>query len=448
MNKAKPPIRSAVAVSPPLSDLLAQVVDVLLQVQKGVSGREAVEAVPTALRPGTQALAFAVWRNWARGRFVLRQLASKAPKPAVKALLEAVLSLLCVDGETAYPAFTLVNQAVALSKQHPQMRGASGFVNACLRNYLRQATALEAVWRADEEALWNFPRWWIDRVRQDHPQHWQTVLQASNQQAPLTLRIHPGHGAASVYAEQLPVAARSVAHNGLELSQALSVPELPGFAAGVVTVQDAAAQLAAPLLLLATRQAGHKPLRILDACAAPGGKTGHLLELGATNVWALEKDARRAQRIGENLQRLGLEAKVVVGDACDTSAWWDGEPFDAILLDAPCSAAGIVRRHPDIRWLRRETDIAELSQLQRRILQTLWKVLKPDGHLLYVTCSLFRLEGEETLQWFTQAMPDALRLPAPGHMLPQLLGASGKWNNMDLGAHDGFYYALLAKHAH
>ncbi|MBT0571719.1 16S rRNA (cytosine(967)-C(5))-methyltransferase RsmB [Curvibacter sp. CHRR-16] len=434
--------------APALSVQLNVVVNVLLQVRAGTSGREALDGVSADLRPGVQALVFTVWRYWARGQFVLRQLASKQPKPAVRALLEAVLSLLTADDGMPYPAFTLVNQAVLASKQHPHMRGASSFVNACLRNYLRQAEALEDLWRADEEALWNFPRWWIARVRQDHPTQWQQILQASNQQAPLTLRVNARWGTAATYAHQMAKPCRLVAHNGVQLDQAQSVPQLPGYAAGSISVQDAAAQLAAPLLWQASTQSGARPVRVLDACAAPGGKTGHLLELGATSVVALEKDAKRARRIGENLQRLGMQAQVVVADASNPAAWWDGQFFDAILLDAPCSAAGIVRRHPDIRWLRREEDIAALAELQRRILHALWKVLKPSGHLLYATCSLFRQEGEDTIQWFTQAMPDAVRLPAPGHMLPQLPGASGTWNNMDLGAHDGFYYALLAKNAH
>ena len=231
--------------------------------------------------------------------------------------------------------------------------------------------------------------------------------------------------------------------SGVTLEQARPVLELPGFAAGVVSVQDGAAQLAAPLLLsdLATRAGLH----ILDACAAPGGKTAHLLELADCRVTALDIDPARCERIHETLQRLGLKARVLVADAADVSAWWDGQPFDAILLDAPCTASGIVRRHPDVRWLRRESDIAQLVAIQARLLKALWPLLRPGGRLLYCTCSVFRAEGEQQIQTFLAHNTQAGLLPSPGHLMPSN-GANGDAvPDNPSGDHDGFYYALLEK---
>jgi 16S rRNA (cytosine967-C5)-methyltransferase len=213
---------------------------------------------------------------------------------------------------------------------------------------------------------------------------------------------------------------------------------------GVVSVQDGAAQLAAPLLL--TGLNSNKPLRVLDACAAPGGKTAHLLEVADCQVTALDVDADRCVRIHETLDRLGLSAKVLVADAAKPAAWWDGQVFDAILLDAPCSASGIVRRHPDVRWLRRESDIAQLAVIQAQLLSSLWSVLKPGGRLLYCTCSVFRAEGENQVQKFLAAQKGATLLPSPGHLLPTN-GLNGKTvPDNPIGDHDGFYYALLEKH--
>jgi 16S rRNA (cytosine967-C5)-methyltransferase len=229
------------------------------------------------------------------------------------------------------------------------------------------------------------------------------------------------------------------------LQRPVPVQRLPGFADGHVSVQDAAAQRAAPLLL------GAAPLpagaRVLDACAAPGGKTAHLLELADLDVLALDAEAQRLERVRDTLRRLGLNARVRCADALDAAGWWDGQPFDAVLLDAPCSASGIVRRHPDIRWLRREADIAALAALQARLLDTLWPLLKPGGHLLYATCSIFKAEGQAQIDAFLQrhgAGAAALSAASPGQLLPLadnrgLAGADGH-------AHDGFFYALIRKH--
>ncbi|MEY4265681.1 MAG: hypothetical protein RIS90_216, partial [Pseudomonadota bacterium] len=227
------------------------------------------------------------------------------------------------------------------------------------------------------------------------------------------------------------------------LRQAKPVTALPGFAQGMVSVQDPAAQLAAPLLWSGLTGPGR--LRVLDACAAPGGKPAHLLELADCDLTALDLDPLRCERIHQTLQRLGLQARVQVADAAALASWWDGQPFDAILLDAPCSASGIVRRHPDVPWLRRPTDIAQLAVIQQRLLSALWPALRSGGRLLYSTCSVFREEGEKQIETFLANNTQARLLPSPGHLLPVPAVAVGSVPDNQRGEHDGFYYALLQK---
>jgi 16S rRNA (cytosine967-C5)-methyltransferase len=239
------------------------------------------------------------------------------------------------------------------------------------------------------------------------------------------------------------VDARPVGEHGLVLARPRPVLEIPGFADGRLSVQDAAAQLAAPLLLRELEPALR--WRLLDACAAPGGKTAHLLELAHADVLALDVDPTRCGRIQGTLARLGLAAAVVAADAAHPATWWDGQPFDAILLDAPCTASGIGRRHPDVRWLRRESDIAQLAALQARLLAALWPLLRPGGRLLYCTCSVFRAEGEHQMQTFVAHNSDAALRPAPGHLIPRTEAKGGALPDNGHGDHDGFYYALLEK---
>jgi 16S rRNA (cytosine967-C5)-methyltransferase len=243
----------------------------------------------------------------------------------------------------------------------------------------------------------------------------------------------------------MDIGAFPIGEHGVVLTEARPVMSLPGFAEGHFSVQDAAAQLAAPLLLDGLTAAGGGRLNILDACAAPGGKTAHLLELADGDVTALDIDAKRCERIAQNLQRLGLQAHIVVGDASRPGDWWDGRAYDGILLDAPCTASGIVRRHPDVRWLRRPTDIAQLATIQARLLATLWPLLKPGGRLVYCTCSVFRAEGEQQAQAFVANHPDAVLLPSRGHLLPQGSVKGAAFPDNLMREHDGFYYALLEK---
>ncbi len=438
----------------PLWRQLDAVVDALLAVRAGQSGTAALAAVEPSLRAGVQALFFTVLRYLGRAEALRAQLAPRRPKPRVDALLCATLALGWQPEAAAYEPFTLVNQAVEAAKRHAATRGQAAFVNACLRRFLRERDALVAATDGDPVARWNHPAWWIDRLRQDHPAHWERILRANNSHAPMALRINRQKVDMPTYAAALEaegLSAAVVTDVGLVLDAPQPVQRLPGFGQGWVSVQDLAAQQAAPLLLDGLDTA--RPLRVLDACAAPGGKTAHLLEqAGAASpvqVTALEIDPVRSARIGETLERLGLQAQVLVADAGRPQEWWQqasgGEPFDAILLDAPCTASGIVRRHPDVRWLRRPTDIAQLAGQQARLLATLWPLLRPGGRLLYCTCSVFRAEGDGQVQAFLANNSDAVLMPSPGHLLPGDAGEDGGVRENPSGEHDGFFYALLGK---
>ncbi|WP_081682468.1 16S rRNA (cytosine(967)-C(5))-methyltransferase RsmB [Pseudacidovorax intermedius] len=431
---------------------LQLVAGVLAAVRGGTSGTAALDEVEPGLRPGVQAIAFQTMRWLGRGEALRRHLAKRTPPPAADALLCTALALAWDPERAPYEPFTLVDQTVEAAKRQPHTRAQASFINACLRRFLRERDELVAATEREPVAQWNHPRWWIERLRRDHPQAWQRVLMADNGPAPLTLRINARRTSVARYlpalaALQLP--ARKVAEQGLELREARPVQQLPGFEAGEFSVQDAAAQLAAPLLLEGLKPAG-PALQVLDACAAPGGKTAHLLERAAAvpvQVTALEIDPQRARRIDENLARLGLQADVRVADAARPESWWDGQPYDGILLDAPCTASGIVRRHPDVRWLRRESDVEQLALQQAMLLAALWPLVRGGGRLLYCTCSVFREEGSRQIDAFLAHNTNARLLPSPGHLLPQ--GGAGPRGLPDnaLGEHDGFFYALLEKHA-
>ncbi len=447
------------APSPPLWRLLQGAAQVVQAVREGRSATAALDAVDGALRPGIQSLAFQVLRQLGRAEALRRLLARRPPPLPADALLCTALALCWREDESPYEPFTLVDQTVEAAKRHPAARAQAGFVNACLRRFLREREALVRATDADPVARWNHPRWWLDRLQRDHPQQWEAILAANNAQPPMTLRVNARRGSVADYLARLRQAGlegRPVGACGVILARPSGVHEVPGFDEGIVSVQDAAAQLAAPLLLgpstssglsEASRSSGRPAprLRVLDACAAPGGKTAHLLEFADVQVTALDVDPARCERIRQTLHRLGLEAKVVAADAAEPASWWDGEPFDAILLDAPCTASGIVRRHPDVRWLRRDSDVGRLAQVQARLLSVLWPLLKPGGRLLYCTCSVFRAEGEAQVQTFLAHNNEALSLTAPGHLLPQG-GVNGNLLRDNLeGDHDGFFYALLER---
>jgi len=377
-----------------------------------------------------QDISYTTLRQYGLAKALVALLVPRPPHPLVQGLLGASLALLV---ERRYAPHTLVDQAVQAAGAESKLAGAKNLVNAVLRRFLREQAVLLRQAREHGEALWNYPVWWIEAVRQHYPAHWQEILRTGNQRPPLTLRVNRRWGTPAQYLEQLQhveLEAVLLAGGAIRLAQPVPVSQLPGFTEGWVSVQDAGAQLAAGLLDV------RDGMRVLDACAAPGGKTAHILELATADLLALDQDVRRLQRVEENLSRLQLRAQLQAGDAGQPQDWWDGRPFDRILADVPCSAAGIVRRHPDIPWLRRPADVRSLPQQQQRILTALWPLLAGDGKLLYATCSIFPQEGEAVIQRFLAEHADAIRLPAPGQLLPLAHAHED---------HDGFYYALLQK---
>lgn len=433
----------------PLWRQLQAVAGVIQSIRAGVSGTVAIDRVPAELRPGVQALSFHVLRALGRAQALRQLLASRTPSPPADALLCTALALAWSEADAPYEVFTLVNQTVEAAKRTTATKAQASFINGCLRRFLRERDVLVAQTNSDPVAVWNHPQWWIDRLQKEQPERWQAILTANNQQAAMTLRVNRRQSTPTDYLDQL----RSVGLDGVEsgetgitLAHAKPVHLLPHFATGMVSVQDSAAQMAAPLLLDGLIPAGNA-LQVLDACAAPGGKTAHLLEYADCEVTALDVDGARCERIHQTLARLGLSAKVRVSDAGNTDDWWDGQLFDGILLDAPCSASGIVRRHPDVRWLRRETDIAQLAKIQARLLKTLWALLRPGGRLLYCTCSVFQAEGDAQIKTFLAHHNEASLMPSPGHLLPRHHQIEGQSLDNELSDHDGFYYALLEKRA-
>ncbi len=417
--------------------------------REGASATSSLAAVPGDLRPGVQALVFQALRWLGRAEALRRQLARRTPAPQVDALLCTALALAWRTEDAPYEPFTLVNQAVEAAKRNPATRMQAAFVNACLRRFLRERDALVAATDDEPVAHWNHPRWWIERLKRDHPRDWEDILTADNTQPPLTLRVNARRASVADYRARLAaigIESHPVGEDGLVLARAVPVHQLPGFAEGHASVQDAAAQMAAPLLLQGLPAPAHgvRP-RVLDACAAPGGKTAHLLERADLDVTAIDIDPARTTRIGQTLARLGLSAHVLAADASRPAQWWDGRPFDAILLDAPCTASGIVRRHPDVRWLRRESDVAQLAIIQANLLAVLWPLVAPGGRLLYCTCSVFRAEGDAQMQTFLAHNTDAVMLRSPGHLKPQSGANRHALPDNPSGDHDGFFYALLHK---
>jgi len=358
----------------------------------------------------------------------------------IHALLLVGLYQLLILRMTAHAA---VNETVEAAR-YSGKRWAVSLVNGVLRNAQRRDAELLASVELQPVARWSHPDWWIARLQRDWPQHWQQILEANNQRPPMVLRVNRLRSDSPGYLEQLQragIAARPLPgpDTAVVLDEPVGVDRLPGFRDGLVSVQDGAAQLAAPLLKLAVGQ------RVLDACAAPGGKTGHILELAPELelLVAIDSDTRRLAKIRDNLARLQLEAQLIAADAGDTQRWWDQRPFDRILLDAPCSASGVVRRHPDIKLLRRSDDVATLSRQQQRLLDALWPLLAPGGILLYVTCSVFRTENTEVVQAFMSRHADAEEIPlAAPWGIAQPVGRQLLPGEQGM---DGFYFARLTK---
>ena len=446
-----------------LARLLGHAADAVAAVRAGRSLNDALARCPPPARPGTQALAFHALRGLGAAEVVRRRLAPKTPPPFTDALLLTALTLLWPSDAPPYPDHTLVDQAVAAIRA--RATSSAGFVNAVLRHFIREREAIVAAALDDPVARFNHPLWWLDRLRADWPSQWQAIAEADNLHPPMTLRVNARRSTAAAYVKVLAAAgiggrvldakdgsgasdvdaAAFNAPAAVVLDRPVPVTQLPGFADGVVSVQDTAAQLAAPLLL-----AGPSPgrMRVLDACAAPGGKSAHLLELADVDLLAIDRDPARLVRVDETLTRLGLVATTRAADAAEPQAWWDGRLFDRILLDAPCSASGIVRRHPDVRWLRRATDLAMLAATQASLLDALWPLLAPGGRLLYCTCSVFRAEGQDQIDAFLQRQSDAAPAahpPSPGQLLP-LADNRGMPSSAGLpAATDGFFLALIEK---
>ncbi len=366
-----------------------------------------------------------------------------AERPLTDASVEALLWVALYQLiHTGAPAHAVVDAAVRATAQLKRT-SAQGLTNAILRTFLRRREGLLGEIAADPEARFSYPRWWVDRVSAEYPQRAAAVLDAGNERPMLSLRVNRRQLARGEYLAALHaqgIRAHAIGDAGVALDETAVVPALPGYADGWFSVQDAGAQLAAPLL------GAQDGMRVLDACAAPGGKTTHLAELAALDLVALDIDAARCGRMQDNLARLGLAARLVVADAGEPARWWDGKPFDRILADVPCTASGIVRRHPDGKWLRRETDIASFVLQQTRLLDALWPCLKRGGMLLYSTCSIFGAENGDQVVAFLDSHRDALHirptLPAEydaidGQLLP---AGPGTAHN-----HDGFFYALLQK---
>lgn len=433
---------------------LQAVAQALAEVRSGSSAATALEAIAPKLRPGVQSLLFHALRWLGQAEALRRKLAPRNPPPLADALLCTALALAWRDQDAPYETFTLVDQTVEAAKRNPSTRAQSAFINACLRRFLRERDELVQATAREPMALWNHPRWWIDRVRHDHPRHWQEILRTNATHGPMTLRVNSRKTTVDDYLKRLQALNIEACHLGgqaLMLEVPLPVTELPGFAEGDVSVQDAGAQLAAPLLLEGLTPEPGRQLNLLDACAAPGGKTAHMLELADAHVLALDIDPARCDRIQQTLDRLGLNAQVVVADAREPDRWWPAhakrELFDGILLDAPCTASGIVRRHPDVRWLRRESDIEQLAVVQAAMLSLLWPLVKLGGRLLYCTCSVFRAEGEQQIQTFLAHNTDAFLRPSPGHLIPRTARMGDVVRDNGLRDHDGFFYALLEKRA-
>jgi 16S rRNA (cytosine967-C5)-methyltransferase len=312
-------------------------------------------------------------------------------------------------------------------------------VNGVLRNFLRQKVALLERIKKEEVALYSYQQWWINKLKNQYPTAWQSILYVGNEHPPMTLRVNEKKSNAQEYCQLLSrqdIKAKLLGVQAVMLAKPLPVEQVPGFAEGIVSVQDYGAQLAAHLLDL-------KPnMRVLDACAAPGGKTGHILELADVSLTSLDNDAGRLSRVESNLKRLNLSANCQLGDA---ATWKAEKPFDRILADVPCTASGIVRRHVDIKWLRRESDIASFCAQQAVILANLWQLLSKGGKLLYVTCSIFDEENQQQIDYFLQKNKDATQ--------PPLLLTNDVDKNIQIvngqliptSQHDGLFYALLQK---
>jgi 16S rRNA (cytosine967-C5)-methyltransferase len=413
---------------------------------RGASLRDVMERnAPRLADPRDRALLMALLsegaRWWLRFDAAVDGLLEKSLRhkdPAVHALLVLGLVQLEILELQDYAAVAATVEAVRVLKR-PQL---AGLVNAVLRRWQRERESLLAKLDAKPQTRHAHPAWLATALQRDWPQQAEAVMSADNREPPLMLRVNRQRSERATLLDRLQAAGyAATAHpwlsDALVLPHSADVTRMPGFEDGLFAVQDGAAQVAADLADL------HDGLRVLDACAAPGGKACHLLERADIDLTALEFDAARAERIRQNLMRLRLNAKVMIGDAGAPKGWWNGRPFDRILIDAPCSATGVLRRRPDVRLHRRESDIAAMHAQQRRILSALWPLLAPGGRLVYITCSVLRAENEAILGRWLAAQPEAQALP---FTLPVGQAAAIGWQILPGdGDLDGMYYAVVQK---
>jgi 16S rRNA (cytosine967-C5)-methyltransferase len=403
---------------------LNQILNAALQASPGLSPQD---------RGALQDLSYGTLRFYGQLTNVLDQLLNKPLQDAkIRNLLLIALYQLHY---TKAASHAVVDHAVRAARKINA--AASGLVNAVLRNFLRKQESLLAIAAKSETGRYSYPQWWINAVKEQYGERAEAILLTGNQHPPMTLRVNSRRMTPAEYLKllsQKDIPASLISPDAVLLQHPVQVGNLPGFSDGLVSVQDAGAQLAATLLDV------HDGMRVLDACAAPGGKSTHLLELAKIDLVALDNDEQRLQRVQENLQRLELVAQLQTGDAAQPKNWWDGTAFHRILADVPCSASGVVRRHPDIKWLRRPEDIDGFARQQLQILTALWQLLARDGKLLYVTCSVFDRENQQVITEFLQHHADARQLP-----LSELYLNEGQLLPND--QHDGFFYALLHKPA-
>ena len=428
--------------SAPLAQLMLETKKIVMQVvHEGRSLSALLDKLNETERPAIQSLAYATLRNWNHAQALSSEYVSKKPSKELDALLTVAAMLIKNQGraQNQYTVPTIVNEAVKAAGMSPKTKHGQGLINAVLR---KVATAVQNDGAPKAQFGLPYPDWWLRRIRKAYPEQWESICSHQQTPPPLSLRVNQMTNSRTDYGVKLEgsgIVYQSIAElagisldAAIMIEQPIPVSKLPEFMKGAVSVQDAGAQLT-PVLL--NPQKGE---RLLDACAAPGGKTAHLLEVihaKPAELIALEIDSERAKKIVNTLTRLRLlnnQVHVITGDA-SRQDWWDGNLFDKILLDVPCSASGIVRRHPDIVFLRRSEDIARLVETQRAILENTWAMLKNGGTLLYLTCSIFPEEGEEQIARFVKDHSNALRLEAPGQLLPSEY-------------HDGFFYGLLKKH--
>ncbi|NTZ73328.1 16S rRNA (cytosine(967)-C(5))-methyltransferase RsmB [Pseudomonas protegens] len=396
----------------------------------------------------TQDLAFGTARWQPRLSALAAKLLQKPFKAAdadVEALLLVGLYQLLY---TRVPAHAAIGETVGCADKLKKP-WAKALLNAVLRRAQRESETLLAELEHDPVVRTAHPRWLQKSLKAFWPEQWEAICAANNTHPPMILRVNRRHHSRDAYLKLLSeagVAAKACVYSqdGIVLDEAFDVRSLPGFAEGWISVQDEAAQLAAELLELAPGQ------RVLDACCAPGGKTCHILEVqpALAGVVAVDLEAKRLVRVRENLDRLGLDAQLIAADGRDTQAWWDGKPFQRILLDAPCSATGVIRRHPDIKLTRQPEDIAALAQLQGQLLDAMWQALEVGGILLYATCSTLPTENTEVIEAFLARTPGARELDIGGQLGQPAAGLKqphGRQLLAQEGGHDGFYYAKLIK---